>query len=77
MPRQIGGKVYLTQEEAARKLGVTPRTLAKWLERGVVTAPPSVDQGLRSFYAFTEKWVTGANKEVAAYRTKRVANQQR
>jgi hypothetical protein len=68
MPREIGGKRYLTLDEAARKLRVSSRTLSGWLRKKLITPPREVAHGLRSFYAFTDGWIEDAKAEIAEYR---------
>lgn len=68
MPREVGGKSYKTLEEEARDLGVSSRTLKNWLDKGVVSAPPEVAHGLRTFFAFDDKWHRQALIEIASRR---------
>ena len=68
MPRLVNGNSYLTLEEAAHELGVSSRTLRTWIDKNVVTKPPELEHGLRTFYAFTPEWVGVARKEIAARR---------
>jgi hypothetical protein len=71
MSRLINGKNYLTLEEAAHALGVSSRTLKTWLDRKVVSHPKQVSHGLRTYFGFTETWITNARNEVAQHRERR------
>ena len=45
---ELGGRIYATQEELARRLGKTPRTLARWKNRRI--GPPQIRVGSLVLY---------------------------
>jgi hypothetical protein len=71
MTRQIDGKTYHTLDETARKMRVSSRTLKNYINRGIVSEPAEISQGLRTFFAFTDKWISAAREEVEKHRTTR------
>jgi hypothetical protein len=71
VPREIDGKRFYTQDEAGRKLGVSSKTLSNWINRKIVSEPAMINQGIRQFYEFTDRWVAKAREEIDAYRRSR------
>jgi hypothetical protein len=69
MPRQIDGKTYHTLDETARKVRVSTRTLKNYINKRIVSKPAEISQGLRTFFAFTDKWISAAREEIEKHRT--------
>ena len=49
MPRQIGGRVFYSTQEAAEAAGISKATLLRWLKNGDVREPKRDRKGWRLF----------------------------
>lgn len=65
---RIDGVDHLTLADAAKRLGVSPKTANGYITRGILPGPPRVKQGLRSFYVFSQKYLREAEKALEVYR---------
>jgi predicted DNA-binding transcriptional regulator AlpA len=57
MPVVVKGKTYLTITEVSHKFGVSPKTVYRWINSGVVLPPPRIKQGYRSTIYVTDDWI--------------------
>jgi hypothetical protein len=71
MPVEVGGKRYKTIEEAARELNVHPKTLRGYINKNLVSAPPTVANGLVDRRYFPEELIRQYKKEIEDYKTAR------
>ena len=66
----VNGKQHNTIDDGARDLGVSPKTLRKYINDGIVSKPPTVNQGIRVYEVFPADYIRRARAEIDAYRKK-------
>ena len=60
----INGTSYQTTVDAARKLGVSSKTVRDYIKRGIIPEPPEVRQGLRLIKYFPDEYLEKARNEI-------------
>jgi predicted site-specific integrase-resolvase len=71
---KIGGVTYLTVKDAARALGVTPKTVQEWINRGIIDTPPKVAHGLKHVQVFTIEAIEEARRRLESYKNSKDAS---
>ena len=71
MPLDIGGVPHKTINEAASELSVHPNTLRSYIDKGIVTEPPALPNGLVDRRYFPDDWFVKAKAGISAYRNQR------
>ena len=64
MPVSVDGEVYLTSRDVAKRFGVTPQTISRWIASGVVPNPPTARMGLKSVRYFPLEWLQEAEQAI-------------
>jgi len=68
VPMSINGESHPTIKDAAKKFGVTAKTIDSWIAKGIVALPPSKTRGLREVHIFPPDYLTQAVRDVEHYR---------
>jgi len=68
----VDGRKYSTIVDAAVKLGVSAKTVRSYIVKGVVSAPPTVNYGVRMIRHFPPEYIARAKRMLEKYmRTKK------
>ena len=70
---KTNGKEYPTISDAVVEFGVAAKTVYGWIERGVISAPPTLENGLRTIKIFPKSYMKKAMLELKRYRDDRNA----
>lgn len=62
------GKNYPTISDAAEELGVTPKTVREYIEKGIIPKPPELDYGIRTLLYFPPEYMRKAKGSLDKYR---------
>lgn len=54
----------LTPAQVAKAFGVSPNTIYRWLDDGVITSPPRSFRGLKRQFDFSQAWLDQALLEL-------------
>lgn len=65
---EIKEKNDKTLSDAAKHLGVSPKTVRGWIKKRIIPEPPKKNYGIRKIDIFTEKYLEQASKLVDEYR---------
>ena len=58
----IKGKTYYTTADAAKALGVSPKTVRSYIKRGIIPQPPEIRYGLRLLNHFPLDYIEKAKR---------------
>lgn len=64
----INGNTYNTTADAARRLGVSTKTLRTYIEKAIIPEPPEVSYGVRVLRYFPDEYLSKAKKFLDDYR---------
>ena len=64
----INGNTYNTTADAARRLGVSTKTLRTYIEKAIIPEPPEVSYGVRVIRYFPDEYMSQVNKCLEDYR---------
>lgn len=64
----IDGKSHLTIVDAARELGVSPKTVREWVQKEIISKPEEIEYGVRMVQIFTKEFLRKAKDEVRHHR---------
>lgn len=67
MIRQNGND-YATVADAARHFKVTPKTVDKWIERGIIPEPPLLERGLGEVRVYPADYLAEADEALERHR---------
>jgi DNA-binding transcriptional MerR regulator len=70
----IKGKAYNTMVDIAHALGVSAKTVRGYIEKGIISAPPEVNYGLRVIKYFPEDYLEKARRDIKNYSDFRLKN---
>jgi hypothetical protein len=65
---KVKGATVNTIAEAARKFGVSTKTVNKWIHAQIISEPPTVAYGAGTMRIFPTDYLSRAKKELSAYR---------
>lgn len=68
----IDGAQYRTIADAAQQFKVSARTVRKWIDSGVIPAPPRIEHGIRNIEIFEEDYMRLAQKALKQLRDSRM-----
>jgi predicted site-specific integrase-resolvase len=62
------GKTYNTIADAAQSLGVSRKSLRRYIDEGIVSRPERIPHGKQHIEVFAENYLKKAGKELDDYR---------
>jgi len=65
------GKDYLTISDAAKELGVAPKTVREYIAKGIIPQPPQIDYGIRTMLHFPPDFMRRAKSSLEKHRKDR------
>lgn len=67
----VKGHRYFTIVDAARKLGVSAKTIRCYIEKGIISEPPTIEYGVRIVNHFPPEFINKAKEQLDNYRNSR------
>jgi hypothetical protein len=62
------GKDYSTISDAAKELGVTPKSVRDYIKKGIIPAPPEIEYGIRTMLHFPPDYMRKAKVALDKHR---------
>jgi hypothetical protein len=63
----INGKPSPTVADAAKEFCVAAKTVHDWIEKGIISHPPTMQYGVRPMQVFPPDYMKTAKRELAGY----------
>jgi len=63
----VKGETYFTIVDAAKKLGVSTKTIRGYIEKGIIPAPPIIRYGVRAIKHFPPEYMNRAKELLDNY----------
>ena len=64
----VRGKIHYTIADAAKRLGISAKTIRDYIHKGIITKPPEITYGVRILKHFPLEYLELAKLHVENYR---------